>query len=171
VARLFFALWPDDAVRGSLAHWAEQAHAAAGGRMTQARNLHMTLAFLGETDARRIPELHQAAQAVRLEPCVLKLDRCAYWKHNRIVWVGGEAPPQLAAAAARLREALAAIGARHDAKPLVPHVSLLRNARAGVELPRFPAIDWALRDFVLLASGRDAQGPVYRRVAGPFGQS
>ena len=166
--RLFFALWPDEEVRSVLAQWAEKSREAAEGRMTQPRNLHMTLAFLGETDPYRIPELQQAAQGVRLQRCTLKLDRCKFWKHNRIVWAGGGAPPQLAAAAAQLREALDKIGVRYDAKPLVPHVTLLRNARPAV-LPAPTPIDWVLRDFVLLASERDEQGLVYRTVVGPFG--
>jgi len=50
----------------------------------------------------------------------------------------------------------------------VPHVTLLRDARAPRQAPAFDRIDWPLRDFVLVASSRDERGPLYRIAAGPF---
>ena len=41
--RLFFALWPDDAVRAELARWSRELHALCGGRTTRPENLHVTL--------------------------------------------------------------------------------------------------------------------------------
>ncbi len=169
MARVFFALWPDDEARAALGRWTQQARAMAGGRATQARNLHLTLAFIGETDVRRIPELAAAAAAIRLQPCELIIDQCRYWKHNRIVWAGGEAPQALREGVAQLRAGLQSAGIRFDGKAFVPHVTLLRDARAVPQLPQPAPLRWHVREFVLLASGRDEAGPVYRIVAGPFG--
>ena len=138
--------------------------------MTQPRNLHMTLAFLGETDPQRLPELKAAAQGVHLEPCSMKLDRCSWWKHNGIVWAGGDAPPPLRDAVAALRAALKAGGVRFDTKAFAPHVTLLRNVRAAPLLPQPEPLAWRIDRFVLVESARDAQGPVYRIAAGPFGR-
>ena len=41
--RLFFALWPDDAVRAELARWSRELHALCGGRITPPEKLHVTL--------------------------------------------------------------------------------------------------------------------------------
>lgn len=169
MARLFFALWPDQAVRETLTTWSRAAHAVAGGRMTQPRNLHMTLAFLGETDARRLPDVEAAAQAIRLEPCLMRLDRCSWWKHNGIVWAGGDAPRPLRDAVAVLRAVLKASGVRFDAKAFAPHVTLLRHVRSAAPLPQPESLEWRVERFVLVESARDAQGPLYRIAAGPFG--
>jgi 2'-5' RNA ligase len=168
VARLFFALWPDDGLREVLARWSREAHAAAGGRMTQPRNLHMTLAFLGDTDDAHMPALHAAAAAVTMKPCSMILDRCAWWKHNHIVWAGGEAPPALQDAVRRLRLGLDRAGITFDHKAFVPHVTLLRKA-AAAPLPVFEPLVWPVRSFVLVASSHDAKGPAYRVVGGPYG--
>ena len=168
MSRVFFALWPDDEVRDGLGRWIQEARVIAGGRATQARNLHLTLAFIGETDARRFPELVAAAAGIRLPPCELIIDQCRYWKHNRIVWAGGGAPQALNEGVAQLRAALQAAGIRFDGKAFVPHVTLLRDARAVPQLPQLAPVRWHIRDFVLLASGRDGDGPIYRVVAGPF---
>ena len=136
--------------------------------MTQPRNLHMTLAFLGETDAQRLPEVEVAARRVQLEPCLMKLDRCSWWKHNGIVWAGGDAPPPLRDAVAGLRAELKVSGVRFDAKAFAPHVTLLRNVRSAPSLPQSEPLAWQIDRFVLVESARDVQGPVYRIAAGPF---
>jgi len=169
VSRLFFALWPDESVRETLAAWSRAAHTAAGGRMTQPRNLHMTLAFLGETDAQRLPRVEAAARRVQLEPCLMRLDHCSWWKHNGIVWAGGDAPQPLRDAVAGLRAALKASGVRFDARAFAPHVTLLRNVRTAPILPQPEPLAWPIDRFVLVESARDGQGPVYRIAAGPFG--
>ncbi len=166
--RLFFALWPQPGVRAALAGWRDQAHAVAGGRAMQSRNLHMTLAFLGETGIDRMPAIEDAARSVRLEPGVMRLDRCAFWKHNHIVWAGGDAPEILQSAVGRLRDALDRAGVTVDHKPFVPHVTLLRNVNAFANVPVMEPIDWPLSDFVLVASGHDAAGVVYRIASGQF---
>ena len=168
MARLFFALWPDETLRLSLARWSREAHAVAGGRMTQPRNLHMTLAFLGETDATLMPELESAAASVSIEPCVMTLDRCGWWKHNRIVWARGAAPAALLDAVARLRKGLDAAGVSFDHKAFLPHVTLLRKS-AAAQLPQLEPLAWPVSRFVLVATEHDAKGPLYRIAGGPDG--
>lgn len=167
--RLFFALWPQPAVRVALSRWRDQAQTHAGGRAMQSRNLHMTLVFLGDIRSDRIPAIQRAAASVQLEPCVLRLDRRAFWKHNHIVWAGGDAPVQLHDAVTQLRDALTAADVGFDAKPFVPHVTLLREVRSFDDAPVPEPIDWAVSEFVLMASGHDAAGLLYRLAAGPFG--
>ena len=158
-------------MRAALAGWRDQAQAAVGGRAMQSRNLHMTLVFLGDTRGDQIPAIQNAAALVKFEPCMIKLDCCAYWKHNRIVWAGGDAPAPLQDAVRQLREALTAADVDFDVKPFVPHVTLLRDVRSFDNASVPDAIDWAVSDFVLMASGRDARGPVYPVVAGPCASS
>ena len=90
--RLFFALWPSDAVRAALAEWAKVLHGACGGRPTRAGNLHMTLAFLGETRLARCDELKRVAAGVAVRRVELVVDQPGYWKHNRIAWAGASVP-------------------------------------------------------------------------------
>ena len=100
----------------------------------------------------------------------MTLDRCGWWRHNRIVWAGGEAPSALLAAVGELHSALAARSLRFDAKPFVPHVTLLRQARPTAALPQPERLSWAVEDFVLVSSEHDAKGVRYRVAGGPFGR-
>jgi hypothetical protein len=69
-------------------------------------NIHLTLAFLGTTDAALLPVLGECARGLRFAPLALALARVGYWKHQRIIWCGPEVEPQaLSALVAELRAA------------------------------------------------------------------
>ena len=149
--RLFFALWPDSTQQGRLAAWAKQAAGTA--RPMQRENIHLTLAFLGATDAALLPALVECARAVRFAPFALALERAVYWKHKRIVWCGPEEePPALTALVADLRAALDQAGIRYDPKPFVSHVTLLRKSSGLAAAPRWARLAWDVRDFALVRS-------------------
>jgi 2'-5' RNA ligase len=151
--RLFFALWPSNELQAKLAAWAKQA--AGRGRAMRRENIHLTLAFLGATDAVVVPDLIALAAGVRFAPIRLPLDRAGYWKHNRIIWCGaGEEPQALAAMVGDLRAGLDAAGVHYDPKPFVSHVTLVRNAAGLPPDPAWTPLVWEARDFVLVCSTR-----------------
>ena len=160
--RLFFALWPDDAVRAGLACWSRELHALCGGRITPPEKLHVTLVFLGGVEDARVSEVERAADEVAAPLASLVLDRPGYWKHNRIAWAGASlVPPELAALVSGLREALAKSRIGFDAKPFVSHVTLLRDAREPKGMPALDPIPWKIDGFALVESVTVARGSRY----------
>ena len=159
--RLFFALWPASDLQAKLAVWANQA--AGRGRAMRHEDLHLTLAFLGDTDAALVPQLIALAAGVRFGAIRLPLDRVGYWGHNRILWCGaGEEPRSLAALVEKLRARLAAAGIRYDPKPFVSHVTLVRNASGLLAAPAWIPLVWEARDFALVSSTRVEGRVTYR---------
>lgn len=159
--RLFFALWPDDATRDALNRTGKWLHQHWGGRRMREDTLHITLAFLGETLAERLDALVACADSVRTEAFELVLDEAGYWRHNRIGWLGaGETPTQHVELVKALNVALKADGFPVDARPHVPHVTLLRNSRGG-EVPPCVPVRWPIREFVLVQSNMDTHGAHY----------
>ena len=61
--RLFLALAPDEAARAALARTACMLRPLAPGRYVPPSLYHITLAFLGETDAARLPAVREAMEA------------------------------------------------------------------------------------------------------------
>ena len=164
--RLFFALWPASDLQARLAAWAKQA--AGRGRAMRRENLHLTLAFLGDTDATLVPQLIALAAGVRFDAIRLALDRVGYWKHNRIIWCGaGEEPPALVELVEGLRARLDAAGIRYDPKPFVSHVTLVRDASGLPATPAWVPLVWEARDFALVSSTR-IEGRVSYQVAQRF---
>jgi 2'-5' RNA ligase len=152
-ARVFFALWPDDAVRAALFAAAAQAQAECAGRATAAARIHLTLFFVGGVARPELRTLAECAESVVGRPFELATDVLGYWRHNRIVWAGArETPSALTSLVADLTAALAAAGYRFDPRPYVPHVTLVRNARRPPRTADVAAPRWNARDFVLAES-------------------
>jgi len=151
--RLFFALWPESELQARLAAWARQA--AGGGRAMRRENLHLTLAFLGPTEAALVPDLIALAAGVRFATIRLPLDCVGYWKHNRIIWCGaGEEPQALADLVEDLRARLDATGIHYDRKPFVSHLTLVRDATGLPAIPAWIPLVWEAGDFALVSSTR-----------------
>jgi len=159
--RLFFALWPDDAPRDALNRTGKWLHQHWGGRRMRADTLHITLAFLGATPADRLDALYDCANAVEGEAYELLLDQAGYWRHNRIGWLGAsEAPPQHLELVKALNAQLQTAGFPVDARPHVPHVTLLRKSDGG-EVPECRAVNWPIGEFVLVKSVTESDGAHY----------
>lgn len=159
--RLFFALWPDDTTRDALNRTGKWLHQHWGGRRMRADTLHLTLAFLGSTPAEHLDTLFACADTVQSHAFELILDQAGYWRHNRIGWLGAsESPPPHLDLVGALNTALQAAGFPVDARPHVPHVTLLRNT-AGGEIPVCVPVIWPVSDFVLVRSHTETDGARY----------
>ncbi len=159
---MFFALWPDDAVRAQLVHWSRELHAACGGRPTRVENLHLTLAFLGSVEDERAAGVERAANEVAPRAATLVLDQPGYWKHNRIAWAGASVVPlELESMVSELRSALARSHIGFDSKGFVSHVTLLRDACEPKAMPALQPIEWRLDGFALVQSATSPRGSRY----------
>lgn len=159
-SRLFFALWPDAALRARLA--AAAALIPPGGNAATYRvrpeRYHLTLAFLGELDKRQVEAAQRAGDAVRAEAFSIRLDRIGHFAGANVAWIG---PALTAPGLARLKAALDRELLHYrlpvDSAPFVPHLSCLRRIREPPDAPE-PALDWAIDGFVLVRSARDRSG-------------
>jgi RNA 2',3'-cyclic 3'-phosphodiesterase len=160
-ARVFFALWPDEATARGLFRLSADAYAACKGRRMRQDTIHLTLAFIGDVAQERLPQL--MAVGDRVVPFTLRLDRLAGWRHNRIVWAGTDSTPEpLTGVVERLNVALTEAGFPVEQRKFAPHVTLLRKAEG--ELPRgeiAPPVEWQVRGFSLMESVRSHEGAQY----------
>lgn len=162
--RVFFAFGPESACALRIADWRER-HAACDGRAVPAANFHLTLAFVGELEARAVDELCAAVD--RCAPAwsanQLTLDRVGYWPRPGIYWLGpANWPEELDALAATLRQLAVTAGARRDRKRFTPHVTLYRNCRQPPAAPqRQPHIDFSCDTLSLYESRRGRRGVSY----------
>lgn len=176
VARLFFALWPDDACAQSLHEIATRLCTAYGGRAMRQSTLHLTLAFLGNVDKERIPDLLAAANDIQQDAALLPatpwvLDRLSVWPHNRILWAGSEKlPSAIDALAGHLNRRLRKGGFRLPTRPFAAHIALARKMERIPPRETMIALESLLPvlhhgSFVLLRSRRSAEGAAYETLA------
>ena len=163
--RLFFALWPPRQAAAALHAWAQSVQRAAGGRVTRAETIHLTLAFLGEVSEENASRAIQAARLVTCQSHAMVLEQAKFWPRNRIVWAGPlETPAPMAALAAALAEELKAKGFRTESRTFKSHVTLIRKAREPGKLPPLPAVGWPVDEFALVRSQLSAAGSRYEFV-------
>ena len=165
VNRLFFALWPDDRTRADL-------HTAAksvlmkhppGGRPIEARNLHLTLRFLGNDNTpAEEAAIRQAAALVRQAPFSFQLDVASSFKEKSAWWLGSREPSRdLAELQQQIKNRRFGAKVGHDAKRFVPHVTILHTAPRLLPPSQIKPIEWLVSDFVLVRSTLGTAHPLY----------
>lgn len=82
--RLFIAVNFSDETRAQLHAVQDKLRScAANGSFSLSENLHLTLAFLGECDARQVAAAKQVINAVRFEPFTITIAGGGYWDKGR----------------------------------------------------------------------------------------
>lgn len=158
--RLFLALWPEEAERQQMA---DLAASVAGRRRVRDDNLHLTLVFLGATDAAQRAAYEAALadwSALELE---LILDHYGYWPQPRILWLGSSrTPPELYERVADLHRRLRGCGFTPERRMFQAHITLARQfpGPAPAQPPTTP-VRWPVRDIALVESLREEGGSHY----------
>lgn len=179
--RLFVAVDLPEAVKASLDTAVAPLRAALpAARWVRPNQFHLTLAFLGETDADRLPALSSALRE--------KLEQEGGFRAHfgalgafpkagpvRVLWVGLEPSVRFVRLAELVQDALRAAGIGADDKPFRSHVTLARcepvwpprlrsdlGAAAEDLAGRLAGLSFACDRVTLFASVLGPGGPVYK---------
>jgi 2'-5' RNA ligase len=160
--RLFFALWPDDELRSTLAARLPPLLAGLGGKPQRHDQWHVTLEFLGEVARDRQAALLEAAARVRAEPFTVFFDQLDHWRKPQVVCLAASRiPAPLAGLIAGLRTELAQAGFTPEAREFRPHVTLARKVKAARRARLDPPLAWPADRFALVRSVTAPAGSRY----------
>lgn len=148
--RLFLGLWPEPDVLAAVQARADAWQWPSSARRTPPERLHITLHFLGDVAAARLPQL-QRSLAVDWGGCELALDQAAVWPGGIAVLEAGQVPAALAQLHARLRDRLLELDLPVEGRRYRPHVTLARKAFGARPPPQWEPVPWRV-------------GPAYRLV-------
>jgi 2'-5' RNA ligase len=171
-APLFFAIAAPAEVRAMAGRLQEEARRTCGSaRFPAAEGLHLTLAFLGRTDLAQVPALLGLAARVAgpSRGFILRTAGTGGFPkpgRTRILWLGFEPQPSLAALAERLRAALRSGRIPFDEKPFMPHLTLARFREPldldRAALPDLPPVAFKVGEIHLFQSVPEPQGMRYQ---------
>ena len=150
--RLFVAVHLSREMKSALLHCQEQMRVlGVSGRFTRPENLHLTLAFIGETD--RVSQARRALERVDLPPFPMALEGIGQF--SDLWWAGIRKNPALQALANQVQDQLRAVGFSIERRPFKPHITLVRQAvsRRPVRL-ELPAAAMQVESFSLMQSQR-----------------
>ncbi|MEE9423609.1 MAG: RNA 2',3'-cyclic phosphodiesterase [Methylococcales bacterium] len=160
MSRLFFALCQNDTVRS---HFIDLIRQIPGTRCVSPQNLHLTLHFIGETDAQDC--LIDRAQTIRCKPFSLMIDHYGYFNRAKVFWAGPKQyPDDLAKLAHNCSISSVACSCRDHDKSFTPHVSLMRKVSDNPELHNFEPFEWTAHSFCLMESESNQAGVQYRMI-------
>ena len=128
--RLFIAISFEERIVSRIWELRELIRAnASGGNFTSRDNLHLTLAFIGETDSDRLTLIHEAMSNVSSASFSLQLRGAGRFKQRigDIWWLGVEKNPALIDMRQKLVDELTARGFRLDSRPYSPHITIGRS--------------------------------------------
>lgn len=122
--RLFIAVeFPDAMKKDLLAILHDLKQAGVKGSYMPAANLHLTLAFIGET--RQAEDIKKVMDQVKFSPFKLALTEPG--KFGDLFWVGVKGNQGLKGVVRDLRAGLEAAGIPYDKKEFKPHITLIRK--------------------------------------------
>ncbi|NLG92511.1 MAG: RNA 2',3'-cyclic phosphodiesterase [Clostridiales bacterium] len=126
--RLFIAVNFSEPVRDSLTGWIQKLKdCGASGNFSRRENLHLTLAFIGETD--KVEKVRQAMDKVSAEPFALTVGGLGRFRRNGgdICWAGVEKNEALLSVHNQLCSALRLAGFPIENREFKPHLTLGRE--------------------------------------------
>ena len=167
--RLFFAFWPDDALRTVLDRRFGEWLGDYPCRPQRPDQWHLTLEFLGEVGRKRQDRLHDAAASLQGsldEELVVVLDRLEHWARPEVLClVSSDVPAAVTRLSEALREALRRRGFAPERRAFRPHLTLARKARRVVPAREVEPVRWPVRSLHLVKSISDATGSRYEPAA------
>lgn len=150
--RLFFALWPNDAARVSLARAIAPAVARVEGVPVPPAQIHVTLAFLGMVPGETFVHLVEIGGQGPWPQVELEFVRVEFWARPKVLVALPAAVPAAGEIIVnRLWERLEALGFTREGRPWQPHMTLARRVR------RPPP-----ENLELAPIGAESSGPAWR---------
>ncbi|MBI4465892.1 MAG: RNA 2',3'-cyclic phosphodiesterase [Acidobacteria bacterium] len=176
--RLFVALELSEAVRAALAELVGRLQrTSADIRWARPEGMHLTLKFIGEVAAEKLPRLREAlGQVPRPGPVELDFSGLGYFpseRRPRVLWVGVRASSNLAELAVQVETTLEPLGIPCEKRAYVPHLTLgrfrsaSRLARLQEEIARLPATEFGrfqAKEFILFESRLSPRGAEYSKL-------
>ncbi len=160
--RLFVALQLSDELRRPLTSaMHDLKKSGVKGNYVPTPNLHLTLAFIGETDD--IAAVKEALSEVSFKPFRLTLSDMGCF--GDILWAGVKGNQGLSGSAKLVREALDRAQISYDRKKFEPHITLIRKMSGNWKKVPSPKGEMTVKKISLMKSSMKDGKRVYTEIA------
>ncbi len=135
--RFFFALtFDDDTKRKLMAYQNLLRSHGIKGRHTRTANLHLTLAFIGESAEEHKQKLINILHQLKSECDALRIDHLGVFhqKRSRLIWMGITSNHALMSLQRELNTALKAQGFATESRKYTPHITLFRHVTGDIQI-------------------------------------
>ena len=159
--RLFIAIIISDDLKKTITSTLHDLKAqGVRGSYVPVQNLHLTLAFIGET--REAEKVKEAMKTVAFRPFRLSLSELGTFGDT--LWAGMKGKQGLNGLVRDLRAALDKAGIPYDGQKFVPHITLIRKASGKWQAVEAPRGDMMVKKISLMKSSLKDGKPVYTEI-------
>ena len=130
------------------------------GNYTPMQNLHLTLAFIGETD--QPGAVKEALKGISFKPFKLAFSEMGTF--GDLLWVGIKGNQGLSGAAKAVRDALDAAGIAYDRDKFTPHITIVRKSSGNWKQVPAPKGEMMVKKISLMKTTFRDGRPVYSEV-------
>ena len=160
--RLFFAFWPDEALRQRLLAHLPPLLEGVRGKPQRPDQWHVTVEFLGSVPVDRQAALWAAADGIDATPFTIVFDLLDHWRRPQVYCLSASVTPApLVHLVGELRAALMAAGFLPESREYRPHVTLARKVRSAPVASLPEPVVWTADRFALVRSVSDPAGSRY----------
>ena len=138
----------------------EMKQAQVRGNYVPIQNMHMTMAFIGET--KDVDAVKDAMRNAQFKPFKLAFGDMGTF--GDILWVGIKGNQGLSAAVKSVRDALDAAGIDYDRQNFTPHITLIRKMSGAWKKVKAPRGDMVVKKISLLKSEQKDGKQVYTEI-------
>jgi len=144
--RLFVAIHIPESIRKSIASVLQEFRTIDPNiKWIKIENLHLTLKFLGNTDASKLDSISKTLVMIRSEDSIsVHFTGLGFFPNRRrpnILWAGIRASPNLRTIVEEIDQRLAVVGFPLEQREFAPHLTLARLAETGLSAKLIAAID------------------------------
>lgn len=134
--------------------------AGVKGSYVPLQNLHLTLAFIGET--KESASVKEALQGITFKP--FRMAFAEMGSFGDLLYVGMKGNQGMSGAVKAVRDALDQAGIDYDRKKFVPHITLVRKAAGNFKGVKAPAGDMMVKQISLMKSEQKDGKRVYTEI-------
>ena len=159
--RLFVAIPLSDEMKKSITSLLhEMKQKGIKGNYVPLQNLHLTLAFIGETDDPG--RVKDALKNIQIKP--FKLSFSEMGTFGDLLWAGIKGNQGLSAAAKTVRDALDAAGVKYEHDKFEPHITIIRKVSGNWKQIPAPKGEMMVKKISLMKTTFKDGKPVYSEV-------
>ena len=161
MSRLFVAIQLSDEIKKAVtASLHEMKKQGIGGNYVPTGNLHLTLAFIGET--KETEAVKDALKTLQYKPFKLTLSENGCF--GDILWVGVKGNQGLTGAARGVRSVLENAGISYEKDKFVPHITLIRKFTGNWKKAPAPKGEMMVKKISLMKSEQKNGKQVYTEI-------
>lgn len=171
--RCFISIELDPVTRKYVSQFVNNLKFLRGIKWVSEENYHITLAFMGELSANKVPQICDVLEKISLRhsPFILNLCGSGFFPNEnnpKVLWIGIQKSKELSSLKDDIDKSLRSLNIDFDTKPFSPHLTIGR-IKSGIDTTLITrnedfSVSFLVKEIYFMKSQLFKSGPVYTEI-------